>query len=631
VRGFTSLGAGRIVRSRRIRRVSAIGITTLLVALASPLLSSVVSANSTLDAVTEIDCDPNEDYNSDAVDLALATALKADGYKCTALLNKGQLSKDKFDDKVGELWQKKVGTELRMRTIIFGDANTGLTGAKACLDDDTDPINNVAPGGTEASYCLGSDGATTVAHGASGGPTYPPAPLAGAQEEAAGKFELMVDNLVEIVAGGGFDVNIDGYTEVVVHFNKLIGGSDTSIVAYFQPATATTTTTPQDETPTIDVTKTANTPTIAEPGGSVTFTVEVTNTSTTETVTITSLSDNPYGAVTCPGGLPTLAPGAKATCSVTGTVSGNAGDTRTDTVTAQGEDDDGDTASDTASATVTITNVPPTITVDKSASASTVRTGSQVTYTYVVTTAGPESLVNVTVVDDKCSPVTFVRGDTDTGSDLDPGESWTYTCTTALTSNTVNTATATGSDDDGSTVTDTDTASVTVIDPRIAIDKSADPKSTNPGGRVTYTYLVTNPGVGELSDVVLTDDKCSPVSFVSGDTDGDSKLDTGETWRYTCVITAGAGAGALTNVATVTAKDPTGGSVSATDTETITVVEAVFLEQQPSVPGAVEQVRVAGADLPATGQDSRLWLSIGMGMILIGLMLQVPTRRRRSI
>ncbi len=37
-----------------------------------------------------------------------------------------------------------------------------------------------------------------------------------------------------------------------------------------------------------------------------------------------------------------------------------------------------------------------------------------------------------------------------------------------------------------------------------------------------------------LTDVHVTDDKCSPVQFVGGDDTSDSKLDYSETWRYTC-------------------------------------------------------------------------------------------------
>jgi hypothetical protein len=51
---------------------------------------------------------------------------------------------------------------------------------------------------------------------------------------------------------------------------------------------------------------------------------------------------------------------------------------------------------------------------------------------------------------------------------------------------------------------------------------------------VTYTEKITNPGTVALSNVRLTDDKCSPMKYISGDTNNDSKLGTTEIWTYTC-------------------------------------------------------------------------------------------------
>ncbi|MDP2299802.1 MAG: ice-binding family protein, partial [Actinomycetota bacterium] len=59
----------------------------------------------------------------------------------------------------------------------------------------------------------------------------------------------------------------------------------------------------------------------------------------------------------------------------------------------------------------------------------------------------------------------------------------------------------------------------------IDITKTASPTSLPAGGgTVTYTYTVTNPGTVEFSDVVVTDDMVSPVTYVSGDTNGDGIL-----------------------------------------------------------------------------------------------------------
>lgn len=103
----------------------------------------------------------------------------------------------------------------------------------------------------------------------------------------------------------------------------------------------------------------------------------------------------------------------------------------------------------------------------------------------------------------------------------------------------------------------------------IDITKTASPASLPVGGgTVTYTYTVTNPGTVEFSDVVVTDDKVSPVTYVSGDTNGDEILQPGETWVYTATATLTA---TTTNVGTVTAM---GAGMETTDTATTTVTVA---------------------------------------------------------
>jgi hypothetical protein len=68
-----------------------------------------------------------------------------------------------------------------------------------------------------------------------------------------------------------------------------------------------------------------------------------------------------------------------------------------------------------------------------------------VTYNYTVWNVGRlQTLNNVTVTDDKCSPVTLISGDTNIDGKLDPSETWKYSCTTTLSTTTTNTAIATG-------------------------------------------------------------------------------------------------------------------------------------------------------------------------------------------
>lgn len=59
-----------------------------------------------------------------------------------------------------------------------------------------------------------------------------------------------------------------------------------------------------------------------------------------------------------------------------------------------------------------------------------------------------------------------------------------------------------------------------------------------PGGAVTYTYTVTNPGTAPLSNVSITDDKCTglPGRVIGhpGDLNKNNLLESSETWKFTC-------------------------------------------------------------------------------------------------
>lgn len=76
--------------------------------------------------------------------------------------------------------------------------------------------------------------------------------------------------------------------------------------------------------------------------------------------------------------------------------------------------------------------------------------------------------------------------------------------------------------------------------PLIAITKTPNVSTLSGSGLVTYTYIVTNPGLAtnfgspSLSNVTVVDDKCSPAEYVSGDTNGNAHLDLSESWTYHC-------------------------------------------------------------------------------------------------
>jgi len=202
---------------------------------------------------------------------------------------------------------------------------------------------------------------------------------------------------------------------------------------------------------------------------------------------------------------------------------------------------------------------------------------NSVTYDYTVwNVGGLIALTDVTVADDKCSPVTLLSGDVDSNGKLDTAERWKYRCSTTLSTTTTNTAIATGYGDDsyrqvaiataiatvsvGTPVVDNVAVSIpaassliNITPPLINIVKV--PSRLTPfafgGGDVTYTYTVTNPGVVAMHDVVVTDDKCAPVSSYSGDANNNNLLDPDEAWIYTCQTNVSV---STTNTATVLGK-----------------------------------------------------------------------------
>ena len=74
------------------------------------------------------------------------------------------------------------------------------------------------------------------------------------------------------------------------------------------------------------------------------------------------------------------------------------------------------------------------------------------------------------------------------------------------------------------------------------------------GAGVTWTYKVSNTGNVPLSNITVTDDQGVVPVYLSGDEDGDSKLDTNETWVYTA--TGLAQPGQYTNIGTADGTAP---------------------------------------------------------------------------
>ncbi len=199
------------------------------------------------------------------------------------------------------------------------------------------------------------------------------------------------------------------------------------------------------------------------------------------------------------------------------------------------------------------------IAIQKTPDATLVPKGDPVTYTYVVTNNGSVDLTGVAVSDDKCAALIYRSGDDGDGV-MQPREQWTYTCVHPLSQDTTNTADVSAKTPGGGSVTDSSSATVLVVGgqlrPGIGVSKVPSVTTVAVGGAVTYRYEVRNTATMPLANIRVVDDKCSLVSYVSGDDNGDGLLTSSsngegwpdETWVYTCTTTLH-----LTTTNTVTA------------------------------------------------------------------------------
>jgi len=182
--------------------------------------------------------------------------------------------------------------------------------------------------------------------------------------------------------------------------------------------------------------------------------------------------------------------------------------------------------------------VPPLIDVVKVPSPLALPAGpGLVTYTYTLRNTGIVPVSNITMLDDSCSPA-LVSGDTNNDSKLDVNETWIYKCYSTLSETHTNTVVATGMANNISAVAIANATVVvgsSVAAPLIHVTKVPDKlKLPAGGGLITYTEKITNPGTVDLSNIKISDDKCSPMKYAGGDNNHDYKIQPGETFTYTC-------------------------------------------------------------------------------------------------
>ena len=117
------------------------------------------------------------------------------------------------------------------------------------------------------------------------------------------------------------------------------------------------------------------------------------------------------------------------------------------------------------------------------------------------------------------------------------------------------------------------------IVPLIGISQIPTPNTLSANsGSVTYAYSVWNVGkLQPLVNVRATDDNCTPLIFLSGDTNNNSKLDPDETWNYSCKTNLSK---TTTNTATVTGYSDDPYYLRAISTSIVTV--PVFVPNLPN-------------------------------------------------
>jgi hypothetical protein len=343
----------------------------------------------------------------------------------------------------------------------------------------------------------------------------------------------------------------------------------------------------------LQVVKTATPTTVDEPGGTVQFDVAVTNTGIdpNNDVTLDTLSDDIYGDITQVQGdilsttcsVPqTVTAGGTYTCSFNATVSGNGGDTQTDTVTGSGVDDNGNQVEGMDDADVDIVDVLPAISVTKTGSPTSVQEpGGLVTFSVVVNNDSIADVLTLTSLVDNIHGDLNGQGTCSVPQDI--ALSGSYSCTftafvggQAFTSET-DTVTATGEDDEGNEVSDNDSETVTILDDLAMIEliKTANPTSVNePGDDVTYTFVVNN--LSNVDGVTIT----SLTDTIYGDLNGQGDCSVpqaiGVGGSYSCSILVAVGGNAgdvIVNVATAAGVDDDGQPVMDSDDATVDVLD----------------------------------------------------------
>ncbi|MDH3308996.1 MAG: DUF11 domain-containing protein, partial [Acidimicrobiia bacterium] len=210
------------------------------------------------------------------------------------------------------------------------------------------------------------------------------------------------------------------------------------------------------------------------------------------------------------------------------------------------------------------------IAISKTALTPTVVSGGDATFEITVTNTGEEPLSNVVITDPQ------VPGCDASIATFAAGEFQTYTCTlSGVTADFTNTIGVTADDPLGNAIISGDSATVVVLQPSIDLEKDPAAQSIPINGTALFTITIGNPGETDLTNVVVSDPQTPgcDATFAS--------LAIGATVSYSCGLSPVAAN--FTNTATVTADDPIGNPVTATDSADVTVlVPGISVTKDPA-------------------------------------------------
>lgn len=392
---------------------------------------------------------------------------------------------------------------------------------------------------------------------------------------------------VSLVAGAApyicnFTVSVEGNAGDVIPDIVTASGTDLrgNVISGFDDASVTV----NGVNPSIAVVKTANPVEVLEPGGLVEFNVAITNNSvSSDPVTIDYFNDSIYGDLSVLGTCSVdfvIEPGSTYNCSFSALVSGPPGSSETDVVTASGVDDDGVSVSGSDSANVAINDVPSSIVVTKTGNVALVdEPGGDIDFTFTVENTSSVDYVTITsLVDNTYATDLSGLGTCSTPFELAPGA--IYSCMVTffaggdVGSVITNMATGSGVDDDGVAVSDDDTFTVNFRDvpPNAVVTKTA------VGVVVTYSVSVTNLSNAETGTVdSLTDDIYGDITYVHDlitFTDCSTPVILGIAGAsddaYNCSFSAIATTSPTVDTVTGVVSDNEGGTVSPTDSASVT-------------------------------------------------------------